>query len=237
MVRLTIDDRAIQVPEGWSILDACREHEIPVPTLCYHPALKPYGACRLCMVEVAQPPRPERLMARMACVTPCEEGQVVRTDTPAVARSRRMNAELLLASAPRNPQLLALAHELGVTSIRFVLPEESACILCGLCVRACDEIVGVRAISLVYRGMAKKVSPPFEAVSPTCIGCGTCVLICPTSFLALKDVSGFRSVHYRETDFERVECQVCSEQAVAAVEPHFIEDINEFLYKRVAYGG
>jgi bidirectional [NiFe] hydrogenase diaphorase subunit len=231
MLHLTIDEQAYQVASGWTILDACREYGIPVPTLCYHPALEPYGACRLCMVEISQPPRPRRLVA--SCVTPCEEGLAVWTNTAAVARSRRMTAELLLAADPRNPQLLSLASELGVTSIRFVLPETSACILCGLCVRACDEIVGVRAISLVHRGMEKKVTPPFEVVSPTCIGCGTCVLICPTGYLQLEDVSGYRSIHPSSTDFDRVECQVCSQHDL---QPVCVEDISRLLSRKATYG-
>ncbi len=230
MIHLTIDDQAVEVPQGWSILDACRELQIPIPTLCYHPALEPVGACRLCMVELAQPPRPRRMVA--SCVTPCEEGQAVWTSTSAVARTRRMMAELLLATAPRNPYLLGLAIELGVTSIRFTLPEENTCVLCGLCVRACSEIVGVRAISLIGRGMAKKVSPPFEISSSTCIGCGTCVLICPTGFLDLDHVTRYRSDHPAVSDFERLECQVCGEYHQR---PHEYSEVGALLGRKVTY--
>ena len=87
MPKLTINGSEIQVPEGRSVLEACREHGISVPTLCYHPALEPYGACRLCMVEVSSPPRPSRLVA--SCVHPCEEGAVIETDSEAVRRAER----------------------------------------------------------------------------------------------------------------------------------------------------
>jgi NADH dehydrogenase/NADH:ubiquinone oxidoreductase subunit G len=209
MIRLTIDGQSLEVQEGRTLLDACREHGIHVPTLCYHPALEPYGACRLCIVELEQGTRPPRLVA--SCVYPCEEGAVVRTDSEAVKRNRRVTAELLLAGAYESPEIIALARELGVEEARFKLPEADSCVLCGLCVRACDEIVGVRAISLIHRGMAKKVSTPFEISSATCIGCATCVLICPTGRLTLEDVTGFRGVHPWDKTYSRLYCRVCDD--------------------------
>jgi NADH dehydrogenase/NADH:ubiquinone oxidoreductase subunit G len=223
-INLTINDRSIQVAEGRTLLEACREHGIHVPTLCYHPALQPYGACRLCMVEVSQPPRPPRRVA--ACTYPCEDGAVVRTDTEAVQRSRRATAELLLAGASHTPEIMALAEELGVTEVRFRMPEENPCVLCGLCVRACREIVGVSAISFIRRGIAKKVSPPFEIASSTCIGCGTCVLVCPTGALTLSDVTGFRSVHPSESAYAQGYCRVCGDADLC---PHFVEDAASLL--------
>ncbi len=210
MIRLTIDEQSIEVQEGRTLLEACREHGIHVPTLCYHPALEPYGACRLCIVELEQGTRPPRLVA--SCVYPCEDGAVVRTNSEAVQRNRRITAELLLASAYEAPEIVALARELGVEEARFKMPEAESCVLCGLCVRACDEIVGVRAISLIHRGMAKKVSTPFEISSSTCIGCGTCVLICPTGRLTLADVTGFRGVHPWDSTYSQQYCRVCDDE-------------------------
>ncbi len=227
MIRLTINELPIEAEKGWSILEACRDAGIHIPTLCYHPALEPYGACRLCMVEVSLPPRPPRLVA--SCVTPCEEGMVVQTDTSRVQRSRRMTAELLLAESYNNPEMLALANELGVRQVRFKLPGQNPCVLCGLCVRACREIVGVSAISLVQRGIAKKVSPPFEIASSACIGCGTCVLICPTGVLTLSDTGGYRADHGEMTGYEQVYCRVCADTPVAAAQP---EDMTGLLMKK-----
>lgn len=192
MISLIINDQPFQVPEGRTILEACREHGIHIPTLCYHPALEPYGSCRLCMVEVSVPQRPPRLVA--ACVYPCEEGLTVRTETDLVKQSRRLTAELLLAGARHTPEIAALAAEMGVEAVRYTLPEENACILCGLCVRACKEIVGVAAISMIERGMAKKVSAPFQLASSRCIGCGTCVLICPTGAFKFEEIAGAHNV-------------------------------------------
>jgi NADH dehydrogenase/NADH:ubiquinone oxidoreductase subunit G len=201
MPKLTINGSEIQVPEGRSVLEACREHDTPVPTLCYHPALEPYGACRLCMVEVSSPPRPPR-------------------------QSRKTTIELLLAGAHNDPMLLALAEDYGVKEIRFTLPEEDLCVLCGLCVRACREIVGVGAISLINRGMARKVSTPFQIASSTCIACGTCVLICPTDAIKLKDITHFHSVHGAASEFERVYCQICDDVDLS---PVVIQDIDVLI--------
>ncbi|MGA9397586.1 MAG: 2Fe-2S iron-sulfur cluster-binding protein [Anaerolineaceae bacterium] len=199
MIHLTIDDQAIEVPEGRSLLEACRENGIVIPTLCYHPALEPYGACRLCVVELSQTGRKPRLVA--SCVYPCEEGAVVRTNSEMVQRSRRITAELILAGSYDTPEVLALGKELGVTEIRFKLAEENACVLCGLCVRACSEIVGVSAISVIQRGIAKKVSTPFQVKSSRCIGCGTCVLICPTGAFKFESVTGFQYVSPSQSSY------------------------------------
>lgn len=227
MVHLTIDEHPVEVVEGRTILEACREFGFDIPTLCYHPALEPYGACRLCVVEATMPGRAGRLVA--SCVTPCEEGMAVLTASEPVQRSRRLTAELLLAEGYNHPAMLALAHDLGVKEVRFRLPEETTCILCGLCVRACREIVGVGAISLVQRGISKKVSPPFKEASAICIGCGTCVLVCPTGALSLREVTGFRSVHPVEDDFEREYCQVCSEMDLS---PKLWKDASDILAPR-----
>ena len=199
MIHLTIDDRPIEVPEGRSLLEACRENGIAIPTLCYHPALEPYGACRLCVVELSQAGRKPRLVA--SCVYPCEEGAVVSTNSEMVQRSRRITAELILAGSYDTPEVLALGKELGVTEIRFKLPEENACVLCGLCVRACSEIVGVSAISVIQRGISKKVSTPFQVKSSRCIGCGTCVLICPTGAFKFESVTGFQYVSPSQSSY------------------------------------
>jgi bidirectional [NiFe] hydrogenase diaphorase subunit len=212
MIEITINDQVYKIPPGRTILEACREFGIAIPTLCYHPALEPYGGCRLCMVEVAQPGRKSRLAT--ACTYPCEDGLLVWTDSQRVKTSRRLTAELLLAGASGSPEIEALAHQLGVTEVRYHLPTSDACVLCGLCVRACQEIVGVSAIGMIRRGIAKEVSPPFQVASSVCIGCGTCVLVCPTGVLALEQITDYHSQHRANLAGQEVslDCELCAPQ-------------------------
>lgn len=211
MIHLTIDGSDIAVAEGRTLLEACRENGIDVPTLCYHPALEPYGACRLCIVEILEDTNSSRLVA--SCAYPCQEGLQVETNSAAVRRNRRLTAELLLAGAYRTPEIVALAEKLGVEEPRYRLPDTDSCVLCGLCVRACNEIVGISAISMINRGSTKQVSVPFATVSSSCISCGTCVLICPTGKLTLNDVSGLHLPQHPFADYQQFYCQLCDDTA------------------------
>jgi NADH dehydrogenase/NADH:ubiquinone oxidoreductase subunit G len=206
MIRVTIDGQEFQSEPGRTILQVAREHGIHIPTLCYHEAMEPFAACRLCVVEV-EVGRKSRLVA--SCAYPCSEGLVVRTDSQAVLHSRRITTELLMASAGHTPIIRQLAEDLGVGQPRFTMAEDS-CVLCGLCVRACAELVGIGAISVINRGIEKEVSPPFRIASNACIGCGTCVLVCPTGALTLEDINGgAQTVHRWESEFQSVECRLC----------------------------
>ena len=212
MITLTIDGQGIQVKEGRTILEVAREHGIPIPTLCYHEALEPFAACRMCVVEV-ETGRGRQLVA--SCAYPCADGLIVHTNSDVVLQSRRITVELLMASSAHVPIIRQLAEDLGVPVPRFTM-EPDDCILCGLCVRACQEIVGVGAISVINRGIEKKVSPPFHIASNACIECGTCVLVCPTGAITLADITGgAQTVHPWESEFESVDCRVCGHHYLA----------------------
>lgn len=225
MTHLTIDDKTLEVPPGYTLLQAARENGIYIPTLCYHEAMLPYGACRLCMVEL-DTPRGGRLAA--ACTYPCEEGLVVRTNSEPVMQTRRAVVELLLASAGHLPAVRALADELGVTA-PYVTLEPNDCILCGLCVRACREIVGVGAISLINRGMEREVGTPFRIASADCIECATCALVCPTGAIRLEHIAQpSRTRHAWPSAYARRACRLCEYEPPG---PPFPADYRELLGK------
>jgi NADH dehydrogenase/NADH:ubiquinone oxidoreductase subunit G len=116
-----------------------------------------------------------------SCITPVQGGVAVLTDSEEVRNVRRWVLEMLLANCPASLQIRELAKEHGVTSTRFKVEQpEDACPRCGLCVRACDEVVGIRAISLGNRGVFKEVTAPYHQRSTDCIRCGTCLYVCPT---------------------------------------------------------
>lgn len=179
-VHLTIDGKEIRAAPDQTILEAvARRPGIGnIPALCYHPAVKPYGACRLCTVEVVEGSR-SRFVA--ACLYPVREGLVVNTNTERVRKLRKGILELLLARCPNVKKIQDLGKEYGVEKPRFALGDQE-CILCGLCVRACQEIIGRAAINLVNRGIYREVAAPFYVYELTeeCIGCGDCVYVCPT---------------------------------------------------------
>ena len=185
MIKLTIDDQEISLEPGKTVLDACRQMGIKIPTLCHHPALPAYGACRLCLVEVEERGR-TRIQA--SCLYPAREGLVVRTGTEAVVKTRRIMAELLLARCPNSEKVKAVAAQVGVTESRFPKKAED-CILCGLCTRVCGELMKTGAIDFAGRGSRRKVGPAYDRLSPICMACGACAVVCPTGAVHLDKVS------------------------------------------------
>jgi len=204
-LNLTIDGLAVKSQPGLSLLLAARKQGIDIPTLCFHDDLKPEGHCRLCVVEIGEPGR-TRLVN--SCTYPVEEGLIVQTGSDRVLASRRMVLELLLAQAPAAELIQKLAAEMGVYETRFKKADPQArCILCAQCVRTCREVVGVSAISMAYRTPKKVVATPFKEDSEACIGCGSCVFICPTNVIMYTEKDGIRTVWGRH--FELQACQKC----------------------------
>jgi len=187
MINLTINGQKIEVEEGTTILSAASEIGIEIPTLCYHPALEPYQACRVCVVEVGQKGR-SRLVA--SCGRVVEEGMVVKTDSERANRARRIFVELLLARAPTSEVIQDLAKKVGIEVSRFkTKKEEEKCILCGLCVRVCNDVMKVGAIGFANRGAKMEVTPPFEEFSKVCTTCGACAFVCPTGAIKLEEIT------------------------------------------------
>jgi len=182
-IPIIIDGRMVQVEQGTMIIVAAGKAGIVIPTLCHHEAVKPYGSCRLCMVEVVQN-KQRRLVT--SCNSPIDNsGMEVFTDTARVRQIRRSIIELLLARCPDVPVLQTMARQMGIESSRLKKRNDKQCILCGLCVRFCEEVVGVGAIGLSNRGTEREVATPFKTGSAVCIGCGSCSYICPTGCIEM----------------------------------------------------
>jgi len=178
MITFSINGKEVQGEDGWTILEVARWHGIDIPTLCHHGALEPYGACRLCVVEVAEG---KRSRVVISCMYPIRAGIKVQTDSPRVANVRRWIVQLLLDESPGAPKIQELAKSFGVTPSRFKKAGvDFACHLCGLCVRTCQEVVGAQALTFGNRGLRKEIATPFHQRSTDCIRCGTCLYICPT---------------------------------------------------------
>ncbi len=209
-VKITINGRGLEFTEGQTILQVAQQNNIYIPTLCHNEAVKPYGACRLCIVEVERKGR-RRLVT--SCLYPAEDGLNVITDSDRVKADRAIIMQLLLARCPNNEVINALAKKLGVENTPFKL-EDKNCILCGLCVRVCEEVVGACAISSVDRGVNREIAAPYYEQSEKCIGCGSCVYVCPINTITLKDKGDKRILtmpnhKMKKVEFKLKKCTKC----------------------------
>lgn len=178
-VSLVINDREVKAREGMTILEAARSVGIEIPTLCHHEQLAPYGACRLCTVEISKGQR-SRLVT--SCVYPVEDGLVVNTESDAVIKGRKMILELLWVRSPASQILRDYGVKYGIDRTKFDVAS-SFCILCGLCVRYCAEVKKKNAIGFIGRGTEREVMFFPEIASEECPKCWECFSLCPTGVL------------------------------------------------------
>jgi NADH dehydrogenase/NADH:ubiquinone oxidoreductase subunit G len=175
---LQIDGRHVEAEEGTTILEAARSAGISIPTVCHHEKLKPYGACRICVVEVEGRGR-TNLVA--SCLYPAEQNLVVKTRSGKIDKTRKILIEQLLAHAPDAEVLQDLAQEYGADKDRFE-KEASFCILCGLCVRYCSEVKQNNAVGFFDRGATREIRFVPEVAATACWDCKECFPLCPTSY-------------------------------------------------------
>jgi bidirectional [NiFe] hydrogenase diaphorase subunit len=219
MVTLKINGLPVSVEEGTTLLEAARFLGFPIPTLCHMEGLTPYGACRLCLVEIGEGPR-ARLVS--SCTYPAQEGLVVRTASERVLRARRMMLELLLASCPQSKIIQDLASAHRITQQRF-RQEHEDCILCGLCVRMCKGQMVAGAIGFRGRGENRSLGTPFDVKSEQCRLCGGCIYVCPACQLRCT---------YTEPD--KAICGGCANLSPPCVEKEQFHDMMCYMNPCVA---
>jgi len=219
MISLKINRLPVSVEKGTTILEAAQFLGFPIPTLCHMEGLSPYGACRLCVVEVGEGPK-ARLVS--SCTYPAEEGLSVRTASARVVRARKMTIELLLASCPQSKVIQDLASAHGVRQQRF-RQEHEDCILCGLCARMCKEQMAAGAIGFRGRGERRTLGTPFDKTSEVCRLCGGCMYVCPACQLRCT-----------YTDPERAICGGCANLSPPCLEKEQFDDMMCYMSPCVA---
>ena len=204
MVDIIIDGHKIKAKAGSTILENTRELSKEIPTLCYHKELSPFGSCRLCTVEVKTNGKWE---LTTSCDTVVEHGMKIRTDSDEVRESRKLAAQLLYYKYPTTGVIRDAARELGV-DVLDAEAEGHDCILCGLCVKACREIVDVGALTFHDRGLGRDIDEPEIEFDPNlCIGCGACAYVCPTGYVKMESVDNKRIIW--DKVFKMAACSVC----------------------------
>lgn len=252
MITLSIDAKTIQVPPDTNVLKAALDNGIHIPHLCYHPELSISGGCRLCLVEVEGQDQPV-----LSCGLAAAEGMVIQTQSEQLAELRRGVLDLFISDHPLDCvicdkagsctlQEYAYAFGLKETSYEptvsstlfqddnpFFLRDHQYCILCGRCVRVCDEIVGVHAIDFAKRGFETNIATPYDGpmIDSSCVFCGNCVQVCPTA--ALMPVS--RLQRGREWELDRT-TSICGYCGVGCQIEYATKD-GDILYARASEKG
>ncbi|MFC2034272.1 2Fe-2S iron-sulfur cluster-binding protein [Chloroflexota bacterium] len=208
MVKLTINDTKVEVEEGSTILEAANQAGIYIPTVCSHESLHPVGSCRVCAVEIKTNGQSS---LTSACTHLVEAGLEVKTESDTVKGSQKLAVELLLAQQSHSPKIQALANKLGIEQPDFTLKEDE-CILCELCVRACNELVGVKAITFIAQGKDRDIDKASVLHSTEkCIGCDSCAYVCPTEAITVQDINGTRilTTPSGKIEFKLKKCKTC----------------------------
>lgn len=224
MPTVTIDDKPCEAQIGETILEVARRASIWIPTLCYHPALESYASCRICVVEID---RGGWWQVVTSCNYPIRGDLTVRVHSERAVRARRGVMELLLARAPESAELRELAARMGVDATPYpnVTEAQRNCILCGLCVRVCEESIGASAISLVGRGVERAVAAPFRMPSEDCIGCGACAAVCPVGTIVVR-------MHENEVEISPFKSRVALRRCPTCGRPVGSELVREALRRR-----
>jgi NADH dehydrogenase/NADH:ubiquinone oxidoreductase subunit G len=214
-LKVTINGKAYEAEKDEYILDVCRRNRILIPTLCHHESLSGLGSCRLCVVEVNEG-RGNKVV--VSCIYPLSRDCEVFTESEKIKGIRKTILSMLKTRAPEGDRLSSLCNMYGVKDEgRFTAAKAGkgasaeqrlalSCVLCGLCAQACASL-GAGAISTVGRGVAKKISTPYNEPSADCIGCGSCATVCPTKAIECTETKKDRSIWGRK--FTLMHCGLC----------------------------
>jgi bidirectional [NiFe] hydrogenase diaphorase subunit len=219
MINLIINGAHVTIEKGSTLLEAAQFMGFPIPTLCHMEGLTPYGACRLCVVEIGEGPKAKLVTS---CTYPAEEGLKVRTASARVIRARKMIIELLLASCPQSKIIQDLASKYEVRQQRFKQEYED-CILCGRCSRMCKEQMMAGAIGFQGRGEKRKLGTPFDIKSEVCRLCGGCIYVCPACQLRCT-----------YTEPEKAICGGCANLSPPCLEKEQFDDMMCYMNPCVA---
>jgi len=218
MIKITIDDHEYETDEGMSVLQVARANGLRIPTLCYHPSLKPSGSCRLCAVEVPGHISSKRV-TMLACVLKVKDGMVVKTSGEAVVHARTRAFKNLLQMAPQSRAITSLARAYDIDPG----PPPDGCIRCRLCIRVCKEIVGPGALKMEKRDGMNYVTP----IEGRCIGCATCANICPTDVIKVDDHENVRTISIRDEVIGKHPLERCEGCGKLYATPKFLDHIHK----------
>jgi len=230
MVNLTINGRVVQAKEGEMLLTVIRREKIDVPALCHHEAVEPFGACRLCVVEITKPEWDEGWCDYVtSCLYPVAEGLIVNTHATKVIELRKTIVDLFLARHPKSLYIKQLAADYGVTKTSYeTVVDGNNCILCGICTRICDTM-GFKAISTVGRGHGKEVAPPLKMAPVSCTGCLSCAQNCPTDYIEYTRENGTLTIWGKK--FEVLSCSKCGKQTITREFAEYLSKNRDIPFK------
>ncbi|HWQ42459.1 MAG TPA: 4Fe-4S dicluster domain-containing protein [Desulfosporosinus sp.] len=230
-MKIIIDGQECVAEYGEFILQVAERNNIEIPTLCHEDALPGQACCRICIVEVL-----ENKWSKIvtSCVYPITKEIEVITDSEKIKTMRRMIIMLLAARTPESDTIKKLVKEYDVSLIsRFISEDKEKCILCNLCVSACEK-VGTSAISTVSRGITKRVATPYDEASLSCIGCGACANVCPTGAIEVSEEDGLRVIWKKE--FELIKCDRCGETYATREQLDYLDQRLDVKFKEYGVG-